>query len=439
MTLEEINSMISILIKNKYFNEMLDENNPKLDQIYDIAKKFDRSYLRDNVNVQSIKSLKVSCNNIELINIIRNFYRSLNIPDGVLDSIQKNIIIKPNLNRAFATNEKIYLGPNNGTLEYMMTIIHEVAHCIRFYSRNNKGLDTGLIAELEAKEAEEMFYKYLIEKDKKIIVDSNNDLRSLNNNDVKQEMLFEMENEKNIIKRAIEECEFIKVLKNNMHNDGSYQFTQDSFAKALSNYGPEKISRIKFLKYNYLSDNPAFIYSDNYDVGNGKHLTNEFRFVFSRLITVYLDNTPYQDKFGEYLLSGNLVKIKDVLSYYNVNSIDELVSNQENKYNLVRNELLRTSKDLVTSEFKSKNLKNEEYFDQRSKKEIEIANHIKEKNIAIKEKKEHQLSLEKPKIKTLNYNSNSGSSYGFINILMLIFIVAIIVTLTAIIVYNFIK
>ncbi len=407
MTLEEINSMISILIKNKYFNEMLDENNPKLDQIYDIAKKFDRSYLRDNVNVQSIKSLKVSCNNIELINIIRNFYRSLNIPDGVLDSIQKNIIIKPNLNRAFATNEKIYLGPNNGTLEYMMTIIHEVAHCIRFYSRNNKGLDTGLIAELEAKEAEEM--------------------------------LFEMENEKNIIKRAIEECEFIKVLKNNMHNDGSYQFTQDSFAKALSNYGPEKISRIKFLKYNYLSDNPAFIYSDNYDVGNGKHLTNEFRFVFSRLITVYLDNTPYQDKFGEYLLSGNLVKIKDVLSYYNVNSIDELVSNQENKYNLVRNELLRTSKDLVTSEFKSKNLKNEEYFDQRSKKEIEIANHIKEKNIAIKEKKDHQLSLEKPKIKTLNYNSNSGSSYGFINILMLIFIVAIIVTLTAIIVYNFIK
>ena len=102
-------------------------------------------------------------------------------------------------------------------------------------------------------------------------------------------------------------------------------------------YGSEKINSIRFLKDNYLSNDSSFTYKDGYDVGNGKHLANEFRFIYARLITEYLDNTPYQDNFREYLVSSNVKTTDDMMTYFKINGLDDLVLNQITKYNLLKN------------------------------------------------------------------------------------------------------
>ena len=79
-----------------------------------------------------------------------------------------NIRVDENQTRAKFSNGVIHLGLNDGTFDYVKTVIHEVAHSIKYYSQNKVSTD-GLIAEVESKEIEEIFYKYLIEKDIKII------------------------------------------------------------------------------------------------------------------------------------------------------------------------------------------------------------------------------------------------------------------------------
>ena len=335
MSLDEINDLISILEKNKHFKKMLDPNAAELEKIYEIASKFDESYFQNINNVEGIGKEKVSCdNNQTLSKIVMDFYISLDIPKDILDKVRQNIEVIPTLDRAKQSGGKIYLGKNDGTFDYLKTVIHEVAHCIRYYSQK-EDIDTGLIAEVESKEIEDIFYKYLIKKNVKIIKDSNNEFRSLTQNDVKKQKLHEIEHDKIFIRRALEEYQLIKVLRDNMSNHGSYQFTQETLEKAIEVYGLKKIDSIRFLKDNYLSNDSDFNYKDGYDVGNGRHLSNEFRFIYSRLITEYLDNTPYQDSFGKYLLSDDIKTTDDIMSFFKINSLDDLVLNQINKYNLM--------------------------------------------------------------------------------------------------------
>lgn len=67
-------------------------------------------------------------------------------------------------------------------------------------------------------------------------------------------------------------------------------------------------------------------------------------------------------------------------------------------------------------------------FTRRSDSEIKIANQIKEKNMAIKQQKEQQRNLEKPKVKTLTKSNNNGNSpsSGVANTLILSLIVSFV-------------
>lgn len=71
----------------------------------------------------------------------------------------------------------------------------------------------------------------------------------------------------------------------------------------------------------------------------------------------------------------------------------------------------------------------EKGFDQRSQSEIRIANQIKEKNMAIKQQKYQQRSLDKPKIKILTKPTNGGtntSSSGYANVVTLALVVSFV-------------
>lgn len=367
MSLEEVNYIISILEKNKHFKKMLDQNDSELETIHEIATEYDKSYLQSFNNIKDIGKIRINIdNNQDLAKLVKDFYKFLQIPNDILDKVYHNIFISSNQERARFSNGKIYLGLNDGTFDYIKTVVHEVAHSIRYYSQK-KATNTGIIAEVESKAVENIFYKYLIEKDIKIIKTSNNELRSLTYEDVRKQKLHEIEFEKTFIKRALEEYELIKVLRENLSNHGSYKFTQSSFEKAVNIYGAEKINNIRFLKDNYFSSNP-FVYVEGYDLENGRHISNEFRFVYARLITEYIDNTFFQDNFGKYLLSNNITTPEDVMSYFKINNLDDLVTNQINKYNL-------ESQIQLTSEIEKNSNASKidaDIFDQRSQSEIQM-------------------------------------------------------------------
>ena len=82
-------------------------------------------------------------------------------------------------------------------------------------------------------------------------------------------------------------------------------------------------------------------------------------------------------------------------------------------------------------------------FTRRSDSEINIAKQIKEKNMAIKQQKEQQRSLEKPKVKTLTKSPNNGngssSSGGFVNTLILTLITGFIAGALFMVVYYICK
>ncbi len=86
--------------------------------------------------------------------------------------------------------------------------------------------------------------------------------------------------------------------------------------------------------------------------------------------------------------------------------------------------------------------KQQEPFDRRSQREIEIAKQIKEKNQAIKRLKEQEMQKDKPKIKTLtnpNQNNIEPNNNGYVNIVILSLIVSFVCGSLSMIVYLFLK
>lgn len=79
-------------------------------------------------------------------------------------------------------------------------------------------------------------------------------------------------------------------------------------------------------------------------------------------------------------------------------------------------------------------------FTRRNESEIQIANQIKQKNMAIKQQKEQQRGLEKPKVKTLTKQTNGGSpSSGFVDTLVITLITGFIAGALFMVIYSIIK
>ena len=72
-------------------------------------------------------------------------------------------------------------------------------------------------------------------------------------------------------------------------------------------------------------------------------------------------------------------------------------------------------------------------FDKRSETEIQIYNHLKQKNQIIKKQKNQQKQIEKPKVKTLTYPSTNNK--GFTNTLTLTIIGSLITIGILLIIY----
>lgn len=76
-----------------------------------------------------------------------------------------------------------------------------------------------------------------------------------------------------------------------------------------------------------------FKYINNYYLHNGKHLSNEFRFILSNLFTNELiNNKDFCDNFGSYLTDCKMSSYKDIMQKYNIQNLDILCNNAGKDY-----------------------------------------------------------------------------------------------------------
>lgn len=79
-------------------------------------------------------------------------------------------------------------------------------------------------------------------------------------------------------------------------------------------------------------------------------------------------------------------------------------------------------------------------FTKRSESEVQVANQIKQKNMIIKQQKEQQKKLNKPKVKTLTkLNKDGNPSSGYINVIVLALIVSFVAGALSVLIYCIFK
>lgn len=135
---------------------------------------------------------------------------------------------------------------------------------------------------------------------------------------------------------------------------------------------------------------------------------------------------------------GKYTKISDMARKDNSQRINRDKSdfnNWKNAINQVKQQRQSTPMQQSVAQEKQKP------FSQRSQSEIQIYNQIKEKNKAVKQQKEQQRQMNKPKVKTLTQNPNSSStgSKGFANVITLSLIVSFVCGVLFMVVYMLLK
>lgn len=122
---------------------------------------------------------------------------------------------------------------------------------------------------------------------------------------------------------------------------------------------------------------------------------------------------------------GKYTKISDMARKDNSQRINKDKSdfnNWKNAVNQVKNQRQSANVQQPVTQEKPKP------FAQRSQNEIQVYNQIKEKNQVVKQQKEQQRQMNKPKVKTLTQNPNGSStgSKGFANVITLSLIVSFV-------------
>ena len=195
-TLQELNTFIEKIQNNIDFAAMLDDNNQnELDAYY----------------------------SSQCENLIIDFFASIGIPKEKIanclsTSGYKNLKVVPNLDRAYQKDGIIYVGKFTNTLDWLKTVVHEMAHYLRNQNTNGIAAIYETYNEIESKVTEQAFYQYLLASKKPIIV-TENGLRCLNQSDIKLQNLREIMLESQNLFRFQDEYWFVKKLRSNLKKE----------------------------------------------------------------------------------------------------------------------------------------------------------------------------------------------------------------------------
>ena len=338
---QDLNNFIEKIMKNRDFSAMLDDNNQQeLDFYYELTEKLSQSY-RGLANVdplpKGISDLRIALSMEQCEKLITNFFESIGISESIIKDClsignYKNLRIENGLKRAYQKDGVIYLPEFTNTLEWLKTAVHELAHYIRNQNTNGVTATFGTFNEIEAKITEQAFYQYLVNSKQPIFIDENK-RRFLNQKDIELQNLREMLLEQQNLFRFKDEYWFIKRLRNNLKENGTYLFKEEDYLK-LSEREKQMLANTFKWRENYLPD--GNVYSDNnsnYSLHNGRHITNEFRFIVARLFSEYaLSNPKFLNNFGNYLLNDKIKDKESLDTFFEIASTDDLIKNQITNY-----------------------------------------------------------------------------------------------------------
>ena len=338
---QDINNFIEKIMKNSDFSAMLDDKNQEeLDFYYELVEKISQNYkglVNGNQLPEGINGLKVALLPEQCEKLIIDFFQSIGVSKQVIKNClsiggYKNLRIEKGLERAYQKDGVIYLPEFTNTFEWLKTAVHEMAHYIRNQNTNGISATFGTYNEVEAKIIEQAFYQYLVNSKQPILIDENG-RRPLNQSDIELQNLREIMFEQQNLFRFKDEYWFVKKLRNNFKENGTYFFKEDDYLKLSENEKRMLDNTFKWRK-NYLPDEKvSFDYESFYSLHNGRHITNEFRFIIARLFSEYaISNPKFLDNFGNYLLNSEIKYKKSLDTFLGVTSYDDLVKNMFTNY-----------------------------------------------------------------------------------------------------------
>ena len=338
---QNINNFIEKIMKNSDFSAMLDDKNQEeLDFYYELVEKISQNYkglVNGNQLPEGINGLKVALLPEQCEKLIIDFFQSIGVSKQVIKNClsiggYKNLRIEKGLERAYQKDGVIYLPEFTNTFEWLKTAVHEMAHYIRNQNTNGISATFGTYNEVEAKIIEQAFYQYLVNSKQPILIDENG-RRPLNQSDIELQNLREIMFEQQNLFRFKDEYWFVKKLRNNFKENGTYFFKEDDYLKLSENEKRMLDNTFKW-RENYLPDEKvSFDYESFYSLHNGRHITNEFRFIIARLFSEYaISNPKFLDSFGNYLLNSEIKDKKSLDTFFGVTSYDDLVKNMLTNY-----------------------------------------------------------------------------------------------------------
>lgn len=240
---QNINNFIEKIMKNSDFSTMLDDKNQEeLDFYYELVEKISHNYkglVNGNQLPEGINGLKVALLPEQCEKLIIDFFQSIGVSKQVIKNClsiggYKNLRIEKGLERAYQKDGVIYLPEFTNTFEWLKTAVHEMAHYIRNQNTNGISATFGTYNEVEAKITEQAFYQYLVNSKQPILIDENG-RRPLNQSDIELQNLREIMFEQQNLFRFRDEYWFVKKLRNNFKENGTYFFKEDDYLKLSEN------------------------------------------------------------------------------------------------------------------------------------------------------------------------------------------------------------
>lgn len=348
----DYNQIYSLLLNGKNFQ--ISENDILLSISHDIANKTNQNDVKKN-NIENYEIPNIDIEHMK--KIVLDFFMNIS-PDLInrisfilskTDFIKYDDNIPSNQQRSVTNKNGIKLYYKND-LKSLVDLAHEISHGISNLDSNckfNNNQKVESFAEIESELTEDLFLEYLKDinlqiKDKK----QNSCVRNLNDNDIDDIKYNKYKSAIFLSYRAIDELEFKKIIKNKGISNIDNKFI-DELSTFTNIKKEEVISRIEnFVNEYYPGDNLIHNYSGlkNYDLKNGKHLSNECRFIYAYCFVEKLNslNLNYKQKcefYKKYLENAKNMSFQQVLELFDINLFDLNSFSDEfiNKFNEMSN------------------------------------------------------------------------------------------------------
>ena len=320
------NQIYNLIINGQLFQ--LSENDVLLNISSDISKNINSTFNnKKNMIDYEIPNIDIE----QMKNIVIGFYMQINpeLNDKISYLLSRTKFIKKlsEDQRSVSDLNGIKLYYKND-LKSLVDIAHELSHGISNLNdelelKDGRGVES--LSEVESMLTEELFLEYLKNMNLQVREKNNDEIRTLDEeiiNDIKYSKY------KDVIHnawRAIDELRFKKIVANNNISDIDENFIE-KLSISMNMSKEDIISKIdKFIDEYYPSDNQMhnYIGVNDYDLGNGRQLSNEARFIYANCLvekfnSMNLDKKHKIDFYKEYLNNAKDMTFQEVLNLFNV-------------------------------------------------------------------------------------------------------------------------